>query len=69
MQREPLEVVIENIQKVYELNNNMLEAHLENRGIQKSAYLNTFEQIFRKDACQTLNFQDVSFESVSVEEC
>ena len=47
----------------------MLEAHLENRGIHKSVYLNTFEQILRKDACQTLNFQDVSFESVSVEEC
>ena len=41
--KDPLEVVIDNIKKVYELHNNMLESHLENRDIHKSSYLQIFE--------------------------
>ena len=60
------DVVEETTYKVYELNNILLDKHLENRAIHSDRFMDKWEHIMRLDACEIL---DLSKYKITIEQC
>ena len=50
--RDAMEVVEDNIDKLYDLNNKLFQSHNENRKIHTESYSEKFQKIMRKNICE-----------------